>query len=213
MNAGPVDSQDAVDWRAPEGRGSSLFGAGATGGEVLLASGTGVIGAFVVVAVALAPSSGWNLLQYAVAAVIAFDLIGGVVANGLNSAKRDHFGPPSATARTVGGRLVRMPVVFTALHVHPIVVGVLYGPYLWWWGPAWCLFLVASVAVVRCSPLHLQRPVALASCALAALGSAFLPSPAFWSWMPVMLALKLVLAHAVQEEPYRPTCAATAGSR
>lgn len=188
----------------PGGRGDPLFGAGATRVEKVLASGAGLLGALLVAGAAAAQGSGWSAAQYAVAVVVAFDVVGGVVANGLGSAKRDHFGPASATARTAAGRVARRPVVFTALHVHPIVVALLYDPVVWWWGVAWYLVTLVGTALVRLSPLYLQRPVALAWCALAAVGASFLPSPAHWGWLPVVLVLKLVLAHAVQEEPYRP---------
>ncbi len=190
--------------RLPGRRGDPLFGAGATRGEKALASGAGLLGALLVAGTAAAQVSWWSAAQYAVAAIVAFDVVGGVVANGLGSAKRDHLRMPSATARTAAGRVVRMPVLFTALHVHPIAVGVLYDSPVWWWGAAWYLVTLLGTIFVRLSPLYLQRPVALAWCALVALGASFLPSPACWGWLPVLLVLKLVLAHAVPEEPYRP---------
>lgn len=197
-------SSSAVDWRAPDAKADAIFGAGATRAEKALANGVGLVGAAVLVVAAWATDAAWNIWLVLVAAVLAFDVVGGVVANGLNAAKRDHFGPPSATAGTVGGRLVRHPIVFTALHVHPVIVGLLYPPHLWWWGIPWYLAILAATVLVRVAPLYLQRPVALGCCALVALGSSLTPAPDLWAWLPVMLALKLVLAHAVQEEPYRP---------
>lgn len=199
-----ADERQAARWEPTEGRANPLFGAGATRVEQALASGAGLLGALLVTGTAAAQASGWSGVQYAVAAVVAFDVVGGVIANGLGSAKRDHFGPPAATARTTAGRVARTPVLFTALHVHPVVVALVYDPAAWWWGVAWYLVTLVGTTLVRVSALYLQRPVALAWCALAALGASFLPSPAHWGWLPVALALKLVLAHAVQEEAYRP---------
>jgi len=193
-----------VQWQGPEGKGDPVFGAGATVGEKAIANAVGSLGAIAVVGAAWATSADWNPVLYVLAAVIAFDVVGGVVANGLNSAKRDNHGPASATARTALGRLERMPVAFTALHIHPIIVGVFYPPHLWWWGPLWYLGILAGTVLVRLIPLYLERPVALGFCALTAMVAAYSPSPELWAWLPVMLALKLVLAHAVQEEPYRP---------
>jgi hypothetical protein len=199
-----ADARSAARWERPGGRGDPLFGAGATRVEKVLASGAGLLGALLVAGTAAAQGSGWSAVQYAVAAIIAFDVVGGVVANSLGSAKRDHLRTPSATARTAAGRVLRMPVLFTALHVHPIVVGVLYDSPVWWWGAAWYLVTLLGTILVRLSALYLQRPVALAWCALVAVGASFLPSPALWGWLPVVLVLKLVLAHAVPEKPYRP---------
>jgi hypothetical protein len=197
-------SDGTVDWSAPDAKADAIFGAGATRAERGLANGVGLVGAVVIVVAAWVSGADWNVWLFLVAAVLAFDVVGGVVANGLNAAKRDHFGPPSATAKTIGGRLVRHPIAFTALHVHPIVVGLLYPPHLWWWGIPWYLAILAGTVAVRFAPLYLQRPVALGLCALVALVSSLTPAPDLWGWLPVMLALKLVLAHAVQEEPYRP---------
>ncbi|WP_019179536.1 hypothetical protein [Microbacterium yannicii] len=197
-----------VDWRAPDAKADALFGAGATRAEKSLANGVGIAGAVFIVLAAWVNEADWNILLYLVAAIIAFDVVGGVVANGLNAAKRDHFGPPSATERTALGRLVRHPVIFTSLHIHPIIVGTFYPPHLWWWGPLWYLGILAGTAIVRSVPLYLERPVALGFCALVAMVSAYSPMPEMWGWLPVMLALKLVLAHAVQEEPYRPAAPA-----
>ncbi|WJL94932.1 hypothetical protein QSU92_13310 [Microbacterium sp. ET2] len=126
-----MKTDSAVDWTAPDAKGDALLGAGATRAEKTLTYGVGVAGAALIVIAAWIENVDWNVVLYIVAAIIALDVVGGVVANGLNAAKRDHFGPPSATGRSVGGRLVRRPVLFTALHVHPIIVGLVYPPHLW----------------------------------------------------------------------------------
>ncbi|WP_109209756.1 MULTISPECIES: hypothetical protein [Microbacterium] len=196
-----------VDWTAPDAKADAIFGAGATAAEKGMANGVGLAWAGIITLVAWLNGAPWNVLHYIVAAVIAFDVVGGVVANGLNAAKRDHFGPPSATAKTALGRLVRHPVVFAALHIHPIIVGIFYPPHLWWWGPLWYLAILGGTVIVRSVPLYLERPAALGFVALATMVAAYSPAPALWGWLPVMMALKLVLAHAVQEEPYRPDAA------
>jgi hypothetical protein len=194
-----------VDWSPPSARGDALFGAGATRAEVALAVGAGTVGALVVMMWAVIDGSGWAGWQVALAAVIALDVVGGVVANGVNAAKRDHFGPPSATSRSFGGFVVRRPVLFAAMHLHAIVVALVFAPALWWWGVLWWGAVLACVIAVRTSPLYLERPVALAALSGGVLLAAILPAPAYWGWLPVMMMLKLVLAHAVQEEPYRPS--------
>lgn len=199
-----MNQRAVVDWQPPGGRRDVVFGAGATLGEKTLAITAGLLGAAAIVAAALLTDADWNIVLYLVAAVIAFDVAGGVVANGLNSAKRDHHGPRSTSTDAGIGRLVRMPVVFTALHLHPIVVGLLYPPHPWAWGLVWYLLILGGTVAVRAVPLYLQRPTALGVCALVVVASVYLPAPDLWGWLPALLALKLVLAHAVQEEPYRP---------
>lgn len=193
-----------VDWTVPADAPPSLFGAGALPTERGLALGTAVVGTGVVLVHAYVSSPGWAAWQYVVAAIIALDLLGGVVANGLNSAKRDHFAPTVEPGTSIGGRLVRRPVAFAAVHVQPVVVGVVFpgaGP---WWGAGWYLAILGAVVVVHRAPLYLQRPVALALCVGVVLASFLTEAPAGFAWLPAIMVLKLPLAHAVQEEPYRP---------
>ncbi len=198
-----------VNWAVPEGKPDAIFGTGATRAERALANIVGLIGASGITALALGLNAHWNWAQYVVAVLLAFDVVGGVVANGLNSAKRDHFGPNGERPETLGIKIVRRPILFTALHLHPILVALVFAPTLWWWGVIWYLFTLAGTIAVHRSALYLQRPIALAFCAIAGLAAFFMPAPGLWAWLPVMLTMKLVLAHAVQEEPYRP---GTAGS-
>ncbi|MFC0681357.1 hypothetical protein ACFFGH_26295 [Lysobacter korlensis] len=181
-----------------------VYGAGATGPEKNLARVAGVTGAVLTVgSVGVAAPDAWTWWQYAVAAVLAFDLIGGVVANGLNSAKRDHFAAPGPAAGWLG-RLVRRPVLFAAVHIQPILIGLLFPGAAWWWGAAWYLIALLTVALVRVTPLYLQRPVALFCCTVVAVLAPLSAAPFGLWWVPVIMVLKLTLAHAVQEEPYRP---------
>lgn len=202
----------AVDWTVPSGKPDALLGTGATAAERWLTHGTALIGTIVVVgAVATTQPEAWDWWHYLLAAVVALDLLGGVVANGLNAAKRDHHGPVPQPL-TIGIRLVRRPVLFAAVHLQPVAVGLLLpgGSALWGW--VWYAAALLSVIAVRRVPLYLQRPVALAACVLVAVSAPLvetvLPSPVGMAWVPVVLALKLALAHAVQEEPYRPKAAA-----
>lgn len=193
-----------VDWTVPKGAPSSLFGAGALREEKALALTTAVVGTGAVLVHAGVTGVGWTSWQYVLAAVIALDLLGGVVANGLNSAKRAHFASQHPAGRSGAARLTRRPVLFAALHLQPVAVGLLFPGAGVWWGTAWYLAVLASVVAVRLAPLYLQRPVALGLCVAAVLASAMLHAPAGFAWLPVVMVLKLPLAHAVQEEPYRP---------
>ena len=70
-------------------RPDPIYGTGASLAEKNLARLAGLAGAVLVGGfVAVTDPQAWALWQYAVAAVLAFDLVGGVVANGLASAKR-----------------------------------------------------------------------------------------------------------------------------
>lgn len=194
-----------VDWSLPAAKPDPVYGTGVRREERLLAlavAAAATVG--VLVAAAADAQVRWAIWQYLVAGIVAFDLAGGVVANGLNSAKRDHFARESTLGATLFGRLVRRPILFAAVHVQPILVGLLFSGGTWWWGLVWYLIVLTSVIVVRRVPLYLQRPAALSFCVLAALLTPVVAAPnGFW-WLPTIMVLKLTLAHAVQEEPYRP---------
>lgn len=195
----------AIDWTPPDAPPDGLYGSGARREEKALVLATAGVGtAAVLASVHLGSPGAWAAWQYLVAAVVAFDLLGGVVANGLNTAKRDHFGPEAPSGATRTGRLLRRPVLFAALHVQPVAVGLLFPGADPWWGPAWYAATLAAVVAVRRAPLYLQRPVALAACVGVAVLGPLATAPTGFAWLPVVMVLKLALAHAVQEEPYRP---------
>ncbi|MFP4233735.1 MAG: hypothetical protein ACLFUG_02270 [Nitriliruptoraceae bacterium] len=135
------------------------------------------------------------------AVVLAVDVVGGIPANASNAAKRLYHGPVPEDAGRFG-RLVHDHVTFTALHVHPIVVGLLVPGARWWWGPLWYAVTLSGVVLVRRTPVDHQRVVAFAVVAAALMLATITTSPPGFGWLPLALVLKLVAAHAV-EEPIR----------
>lgn len=190
-----------IDWTLPPGRTDWLVGTGATGGERLAV--------WVTVAVALpaAVASGldtgtWSWWHHLLVAVLVVDVVGGVVANGLGSAKRLYHGPVAPPGPAA--RFLRHDLVFAAAHLpHLALAALVPGATLAWVG-LWYAVVLVGVAAVRRSPQHLTRPVALGVTAVAAVVAPLAPSPDGLAWFGPVLVLKLVLAHAVPEEPYRP---------
>lgn len=193
-----------IDWTASTERRDAVYGAGATRAERGLAAGTGVVGTVLALGWAFwGVGVEWRWWQWLLAAVVAFDVLGGVVANSLNSAKRAHFGPPPPDP-SLGERLARRPVLFAAVHVQPWIVVLAFAPALWWWGVLWHVGVLVAVVVAVNAPLYLRRPTAAALVVLAVLVAMMVEPPNGWAWLPAAMAFKLVLAHAVREEPYRP---------
>ena len=143
----------------------------------------------------------WLWWQYVVAALIALDVGGGVVANSLNSCKRFYHAPlhPDETGFIAAAKNHRF---FVALHLHPVLVWGLYSGDMRY-GLVWyLLLLLASVAVLK-SPLYLRRPVAMLGILLSLLTNAYLiPSPAGFEWLMPALFIKIIYGHLVREEPY-----------
>lgn len=193
-----------IDNTIPEGtRPNWWTGAGATRSELALVYGSAVVGAALVWWL-IQKNEPWAIWQSGIALVITADLFGGAVANASSSTKRQYQASP-AVGTSTWVHLVRNPVSFTALHAYPIVVVALYPGGSWWWGIGWYAVTVSAVVVVaRIVPGYLQRPTAMAIFVLASPIALDLPGPPGWAWLPPILLAKLLLAHAVHEEAYRP---------
>lgn len=144
-----------------------------------------------------------TLIEIAFIVILAYDLLGGVVANSLNSCKR-FYHVDKIPASSVMTNAMRNPLIFTAFHVHPIVFAIVLG-YPLLTGFAWYVGLWISVAMVAWAPLYLRRPIATALCITAIILSQMVVQlPTGLEWFIPSIFLKLVLGHSVQEEPYRP---------
>jgi len=196
----PFRIQDDIPLGA---RPNWLTGAGATRAERALVYVSAVAGA-ALVWWAFQRSQPWAIWQLVLALLITSDLFGGAVANALSSTKRQYQAPLAADAKP-WVQLLRNPVWFTALHLYPVIVVALYPGGSWLWGIGWYLVTVVAVLIVaRLVPGYLQRPTAMALFILTIPFALALPGPPGWSWLPPILLAKLLLAHAVHEEPYRP---------
>ena len=173
-----------------------LFGAGATRAEKALVLATVAAAGAVLIG---GHTGTWAWWQTALVAVLAVDLVGGVVANGLDAAKRFYHADPPARP----GRLARLaldPAAFAAGHVHPFVLAWAFPSVGWGWAAAWYLACLAGALLVSRTPRYLARPTALGVTVVALLAG---PGAGELSWVGPVLVLKLVLAHAVPEVPQR----------
>lgn len=74
-----------------------------------------------------------------------------------------------------------------------------------WWGAVglYATAVVGSLLVEAVSP-YLARPAAMLLFVGAIVALGFAAAPPGWAWLPAVFLAKLLLAHAVREEPYRP---------
>lgn len=195
-------AEGRVTWHY-SGRADALVGTGATGAERALGYGSAAVLALVIVGADLlradpVAQAGW---QVALLAVFAFDIAGGAVANMLNACKRLYHSP----LRTEDGAVLRAlknPRLFTALHVHPLLIVLAFGGSLAN-AAIWYLLLQAAVWGVLAAALYLRRAVATAVSMLAIVCAPLvLQLGPGLDWVVPALFVKLVLAHAVREEPY-----------
>lgn len=198
-----------VDWAPPPRRGGVagfvdvLLGPGATAAEAAVALLPAAAAAAVIVD-AGATRYGWTGVQTALGGFLAFDIVGGAVANATTPAKRYYHGRPGATGGTrlafVAAHGVHVAAVAAAWgggrggRLSPAAAAGVYGA------------LLAAAAAVVGVPRRLQRPVAVVAVVAAVLvattegGPAQMPRGMGW-FLPT-LALKLLVGHLVTEEPY-----------
>lgn len=179
-------------------------GTGATTAERALTWVTGSLAAAVYVALGISDVLSWTWWQLLIAAAVAFDVAGGVVANTLNSCKRFFHAPPTdEEPRYVG--IFRNELFFAALHVHPIVIAAFLPENRLLTGVFWYIALQLCVLVVRLVPLYLKRPVSFLLISLAIIIELYFVSfSTAFAWLVPFLFLKIVYGHGVREEPYRP---------
>jgi hypothetical protein len=191
-----------IQW-AYQGKPDFLMGTGATRAERVLVWTGALIGAGLYLYFFLTGAYVWAWWQYALAALMALDVGGGVVANTLNSCKRFYHTPPLPTEPWYAP-LLKNHLVFTAMHGYPFVIawvfdgGLVYGVF-------WYVTMLAAALIVLRTPLYLQRPTAFLIILMALLVHLYgvTPPPGFEWFMPALL-LKIIYGHLVREEPYRP---------
>ncbi|MFD1660510.1 hypothetical protein ACFSL4_20435 [Streptomyces caeni] len=189
------DRRDACAGKADE-KPSWLFGSGATTAEKVLVYTASVVGCTAFAVANRSRDWGWG--QWLFGLLLVWDVVGGVVANGLDPVKRFYHSPLTFSVGWVR-RFLHHPVGFAAGHIHPIVVALVFTGSPWWWGPLWYLWCLGGVACVEYLSPRIQLPVALTVVACGVMIAPMTHSPQGMSWFPAIMLLKLVLAHGVPD--------------
>lgn len=191
-----------VEWEGPKPRPGArrywdmFVGPGAVAGERRLWFGVAVAASVLAVVYPLATDAPWRWWHYLLAAVMAFDICGGVAVNASSPAKRWYH----RETETAKGKLA-----FVALHlVHVAVVALFFREFSALYFAVFAVVLGTCAVLVVATDLYLQRPVALVACAV---GLAVLSAgPGFTDrleWFEPMLFMKLIAAYLVFEAPFR----------
>jgi hypothetical protein len=199
-----------VDWHVPSGTPDWLLGTGATVRERALVWASTAVATAAAAGVALAQDVGWAWWQWLLVLALTIDVAGGVPANALGTAKRFyHSAPPPRLPLLL--RLAHDHIGFSALHVHPFVVAALLADATVQWAAFWYVVGLAGTVLVVTAPLYLRRALAAAVVTTALVVAPAVAAPAGLAWFGSVLVVKLVAAHAVREEPYRPVPRAPVG--
>lgn len=174
-----------------------LIGPGATKAEKNIQLYLPVLFALGVVAVGLYSGFDWTAWQYAIIALLAVDMVGGVITNATSAAKRWFFRE---------GEGFREHITFVAMHLAQIVIfsWAFQGFDLMWIAGVYGLLMASSVVILN-APLYMQRPVAASLYLVALLLSLYVfDTPAHLEWFLPILFFKLLISHVLREEPYQP---------
>ena len=193
-----------IDWTLPaihhgvRGYIDRLLGPGATAAEYaiqVVLPGAITLAAYVHAQDAFPTWPWWKLLIYC---VLVFDIVGGIVTNATSSAKR-WFHRATQTRRDHLG--------FVALHVLQItIVAVLFRDFDWSYAVILSAYLIGAAGLILLLPLYLHRPIALFLVAMGMLLEIYGWGPsAEVPWFTAFLLIKILAAHLLREEPYRPT--------
>ena len=191
-----------IEWNY-SGKPDGFFGTGATQAEQNLVWLFGILSTALLGLYWWSHAMDWSWWQYAIALLLALDVLGGVVANSLNSCKR-FYHSPIQHEETGFTALAKNHFAFTLLHIHPILIGLVFGNMNLAYGIIWYVVMVIVSAGVQKLPLYLQRPAAMGVIMLAILINYYvIPPITGFEWFIPALFLKIVYGHIVQEEPYR----------
>ena len=181
-----------------------FVGPGATPAELMLQFLL-PLGAAGVAAIYAAHAIGtWSAVQYILCALLAFDIVGGIITNASSSGKRWYHRDGQGFPQHFG---------FVILHLGhlSLVSWLFFGLDLSWLITAGAYLLIAGLAVIW-SPLYLQRSVALLMYAGSVLLVVYvLAPPPGMEWFLPLFYLKLLVAHLPKEEAYRPKGEASHG--
>ncbi len=189
------------NWEFPQprdglaGSWDRFIGPGATSAEQLLSLIPALLFAGAVAVYSYRQQLNWSLWQYAVAVLMAFDIVGGIATNATSAAKRWCHRP---------GRSLWQHFGFATLHVGYIfLVAWLFCPHFLKFFALHSAYLVLSALIVLTISPYLQRSAALLLLSGGILLSLYgVTSPAGLEWFPALLYIKLLVSHLVKEEPY-----------
>ncbi|MCE9670543.1 hypothetical protein LY474_22315 [Myxococcus stipitatus] len=135
----------------------------------------------------------WSWPQTLVVVLIALDLVGGVLTNATNAAKRWYHRDANPWPR----------LGFVASHLlHLTAVGLLLLGQDWTWSLSNAVLLLGSAVLIERIPAEGKRPVAMAAFMVALIVNlALFPLPPSLAWIPPLFYLKLLVGHLVPEAP------------
>jgi len=190
-----------IRWHPPEPRSGlagmldKFIGPGATSAEILLQILPSLMASVAILIYAGHLKLNWSFSQQVIAAVLAFDVVGGVITNATNSAKRWYHRKEQK---------FKQHFFFIMTHALQIfLVAWLFRNHDWVYFIGWYGYLLVAACIILRVPLYLQRPFALLLYTGAILLDNYAALPvAGMEWFIPLFFLKLLISHLLIEAPY-----------
>lgn len=192
-----------IDWTIPDlragwrGQLDKIIGPGATKAEINLQLYVPLLAVIFLIAVGVVQDFPWTWGQYVVAAFIALDMVGGIATNLTSAAKRWNFRE---------GNEFKEHMTFIGIHlIQLLLVSYFFLDFDLLWVALNYGFLMLACAAILKTPLYLQRPVSGMAFVIAlGLSMYVFKAPQYLEWFLPLFYYKLLISHAVKEEPYQP---------
>jgi len=137
----------------------------------------------------------WSLLQIAIAAVLAFDIAGGIVTNATSSAKRWFHRPAQSQKDHL--KFIGMHLLHLGLLAGFFVTGEIT------WFIQSTVLLASAACLIIYAPLYLKRPISYSAYMVVFLISQFwLETPVGLEWFLPLFYFKLLVSHLPPEAPF-----------
>lgn len=142
----------------------------------------------------------WSHFQWVVALIIAVDVRSGVVTNAIHSYMH-FFHTLLREKNNVIRKRTKNRILFTALHIHAIIVGLLYSHSIIW-GVFWYSLLNFSAWLVARLPVNVTRAISIVIIIVAIMINVFIINPPMlFEWLVPMLFIKIVYNHTPRKHP------------
>lgn len=192
-----------INWTIPElrtgwrGQIDKVIGPGATKAEINLQLYIPLLAAVAVITIGLFNNYDWTWGQYAIAAFMALDMVGGIATNLTSAAKRWNFRE---------GNNFKEHMIFVGIHIlQLLIVSYFFLDFDLAWVIQNYAFLLLACVIILKTPLYLQRAISGITFAIALILSMYIfAEPTHLEWFLPLFYYKLLVSHVVREEPYSP---------
>jgi hypothetical protein len=192
-----------INWQYPPPRSGfagaldKFFGPGTTKAEAWLQGVFSIAAGIAMPLYAHLNRLDWTVFQYILATWLAFDTVGGIVTNATSSAKRWYHRDGQGFKEHFG---------FIAFHtVYFFLVAWLFRSKDWTYFVVLTATLLLVAFIVLKAALYLRRPLAFGIVVIVFIINFYgFTLTAGLEWFVPFLFIKLIVSHALREEPYRP---------